>query len=42
MLNQSLRRKDMKGHTSINLSKLIKELVGPLEGCEWRVSGWSS
>lgn len=31
----------MKGHVSINLSKPSKELVGPLEGCEWRVSGWS-
>lgn len=31
----------MKGHIHINLSKLSKELVGPLEGCEWRVSVWS-
>lgn len=28
MVNQSLRRKDMKGHTSINLSKLIKSWWG--------------
>lgn len=34
MVNQSLGRKDMKGHTSINLSRPIEELVGPLEGCE--------
>ena len=28
----------MKGHIHINLSILSKELMGPLEGCEWRVS----
>lgn len=35
MVNQSLKRKDMKGHASINLSKQSKELVRPSEGCEW-------
>lgn len=41
MVNQSLKRKDTKGHRSINLSELSRELLEPLEGCEWKVvSEW--